>query len=120
MKRIWPLLLLVATCVSAGCSRKSDFQHGLDTSKLERTFKSTDPDKSSRVALIVASFKTNDYTPGILRLRDLAKEPGLTPEQKRTAQELMFKAEQALVEAADKGDSNAATAIEDLRKARGR
>lgn len=113
-------LLLALTPALFGCSSKSDLKTGTDTSKLERAFQSTDANTRTRVDKVVSAIQVNDFAGAILALKPLTTDSSLTSEQKTAAKNLMYEVQATFAEAADKGDTNALRAIEELRKAQGR
>jgi hypothetical protein len=102
--RLFSGLLVIAVAVS-GCSKKS----GVDTSKLESSFKSSEPATQSDVDKAVASIKEGNYSDGMAQLQRVAAKATLTPEQKQAIKDTIAAIQKQMAQTANKS-------VEDLKK----
>lgn len=92
-------------------------QSGVDTSKLESSFKSADVRAQTTVEEAVAAIKAGDYAAGLAKLTSVAEKAKLTPEQEQTLKDVIAQLQQLLADTAQKAGQAADKAAKDLQKA---
>lgn len=114
MKRTnWILITVMsASLMMAGCGQKG----GVDTSKLENSFKSAEPAQQTSVTKVVEAVKAGNYSAALTDLQRLASNAKLTPEQQQAIKDLMAQVQGKVTEAAGKLAGDAQKATEDLKK----
>jgi len=98
--------LMAAVLIGTGCSEK-----GVKTSKLESSFKGSEPAAQSSVDKVVAAVKSEDYAAASAELQKLAAQAKLTDAQKQAVTDVVEQVKKALaakVEAAGKDLNKAA------------
>ena len=73
-----PLTLALAIILAAGCSKKI----AVDTSKLDYSFQTADPVVQSNVTAAVEAIDKAEYPAALEKLKTVAANPKLTPDQK--------------------------------------
>jgi hypothetical protein len=112
MKR-WLILCLVAVTVlwQGACSKKSGATVGGDV------FASAAPELKASWDTAAAALATNDYATAFLTLRQLVRQPGLSPAQTEAIQVQSAVVYGRMNQAAQKGDPGARQALDDIRQA---
>ena len=77
----WSVVLLACSLLWCGCNKK---ERTVDTTRLEQSFSSADPDQKSSADKVVASIKQKDYSGAMAELKQLTANAKLTPEQKQS------------------------------------
>ena len=109
----WALTaIMAATFAIAGCSKKTS----VDTSPMEKSFKSAEPAAQSASDKVVAAIKAEDYPGALTQLQTLAKNAKLTPEQQQAIKDVLAQVEKAIADNAAKGSAEAGKAVNDLQK----
>ena len=103
---------LAAILALAGCSKSGD----VDTSAMEKSFKSTEPATQSAADKAVAAIKSADYAGALTQLKSLGEQAKLTPEQQQAIKDVMAQVQKAITDAAGKAAEGAGKAAEDLQK----
>lgn len=99
MKKI-ALVMVGVMAVSlalAGCGKK-----GVNTSKLESSFKSAEPATQSDADKAVSAIKAGNYSEALTDLQRLAGKAKLTPEQQQAIKDVMAQVQQQITDAANK------------------
>jgi hypothetical protein len=94
-----------------GCKKS-----GVDTSKLENSFKSAEPAAQSSVDKAVSAIKSNDYAGALTELKSLGDKVKLTPEQQQAINDVVAQLNQMVADAAAKASEKANEAVGDLQK----
>lgn len=112
-----PLLVSIALCalVLSGCSKKEP--EAVDTTKLEKSFKSAEPETKVTVDQVVNSIKAQDYGSATASLQKLAGQAKLTPEQQKAVSDVLADLQKKFAEAVDKAAEQGKKAIDDLKGA---
>jgi hypothetical protein len=111
-------LLLCLACAMAGCKKAAPTADA-DT----KLFVSASPEIKAAWDGALAAIQTNDYAGAYLTFQQLRAQPGVTPEQITAIDAQRKRINEQLSEAAQKGDTNAAQALAEIRnasRARGR
>ncbi len=109
----WALAaIMVATLAIIGCSKKSS----VDTTPMEKSFKSAEPAAQSASDKVVTAIKAEDYPGALTQLQTLAKNTKLTPEQQQAIKDVIAQVEKVLADTAAKGAADAGKAASDLQK----
>lgn len=95
----------------AGCKKS-----GVDTSKLESSFKSADAPAQTLVEEAVAAIKAGDYAGGLAKLKSVADKAKLTPEQEQAIKDVIAQLQQMVAETAKKAGEEAGKAAQELQK----
>lgn len=101
----------VAVFAFAGCSKS-----GVDTSKLENSFKSAEPAAQTSVEKAVTAIKSADYAGAMTELKSLAEKAQLTPEQQQAIKDVVSQLQQMLADTVKKAGEDASKAAGDLQK----
>ncbi|MCX7886180.1 MAG: hypothetical protein N3B01_02840 [Verrucomicrobiae bacterium] len=94
-----------------GC-RKS----GVDTGKLESSFRSAEAAAKKDVDAAVAAIKAGNYTEALAKLQAAAAHAKLTPEQQRAIQDVVEQLKKQLAAKAEQIKKEAGKALGDLQK----
>ena len=86
----------------------------MDTSSLEKSFKSTEPATQSAADKAVAAIKSADYAGALTELKALAGKAKLTPEQEQAIKDVMAQVQKAITDAAGKAAGDASKAAENM------
>ena len=119
LKPLAPLcLLLLLACAPAGCGSKAapggaGAGAGADT----KAFLSAPPEIKAAWDGALAALQTNNQAEAYLTLSQLRREVGLTPDQKAAIDAQRAAINLQLAAAAQKGDTHAAEALSEIRKA---
>jgi len=105
-------LLMVFVAV-VGCG-KSD---NVDTSKMEQSFASSEPDVKSEADKVIAAIKAKDWAGAQAKLQDLAYNAKLTDAQKQAVMDTVEQVKKMVTEAVDKAKEGATKAVEDMKNA---
>lgn len=99
MKRFAFVLVgvMAVSLALVGCGKK-----GVNTSKLESSFKSAEPATQSDADKAVAAIKAGNYSEAMTDLQRLGAKAKLTPEQQQAIKDVMAQVQQQLTEAANK------------------
>ncbi|HUR46744.1 MAG TPA: hypothetical protein VMZ27_12775 [Candidatus Saccharimonadales bacterium] len=113
MKSIAFFALLLATfsLFVSGCNKN---ERTVDTSKLERSFSTGDPEQKSTVDKVVASVREKNYSGAMAELKNLTSNAKLTPEQKASISDTLKQLQHEFTDTAKKV---AADAKDGLNKA---
>ncbi len=103
---------LTAVALMAGGCKKS----GVDTARLENSFKSAEAPAQTLVEEAVTTIKAGDYAGGLAKLKSVADKAKLTPEQQQAIQDVIAQLQKLLGEAAQKATQDAGKAVGDLQK----
>jgi len=107
--------VMAATLAVAGCSKS-----GVDTSSLEKSFKSADAAIQSSVdkavSAVKSAVKSADYSGALSDLKSLVSKAKLTPEQEQAIKDVMAQIEKVVADAAKKAVGDAQKAADDLTK----
>ena len=103
--------LTVAMFSLVGCSKS-----GVDTSKLESSFKSAEPAAQTSVDKAVSAIKSADYAGAMAELKSVADKVKLTPEQQQAINDVVAQLQQMAADAAKKAGAEANKAVGDLQK----
>jgi len=103
--------LAALALVFAGCKKS-----GVDTSKLESSFKSAEVPAQTTVEEAVAAIKAGDYAAAAAKLKSVAEKAKLTPEQEQAIKDVLAQLQQLLGDAAEKAGQEAGKAVGDLQK----
>src|SRR5258708_27691973 len=104
--------IMAATLVIAGCSKKAS----VDTSAMEKSFKSAEAPAQSACDKAVAAIKAEDYNGALTNLQTPAKAAKLTPEHQQAVKDVIAQVEKAITDTAAKGTADASKAATDLPK----
>jgi hypothetical protein len=69
-----------------GCNKADN---GVDTTKLEKSFNTADPQQKSTVDKVVSSVRAKDYSGAMSELKQLTTNAKLTPEQKQSIEDIL-------------------------------
>jgi hypothetical protein len=111
MKTFLNLVLVGLSLMLAACNKSND---GVDTTKLENSFSSSDPQQKSSVDKVVSSVRAKDYSGAMNELKQLTSNAKLTPEQKQAIEDTL---KQLQTEITDTAKKVADDAREGLNKA---
>ncbi|MDW8310662.1 MAG: hypothetical protein RMK20_14910 [Verrucomicrobiales bacterium] len=103
--------LAALALVVTGCKKS-----GVDTSRLESSFKSAEAAAQTSVEEAVTAIKAGDYAGGLAKLKSVADRVKLTPEQEQAIKDVIAQLQQKLGDAAKKAGQEAGKAVEDLQK----
>ncbi|MGO8678264.1 MAG: hypothetical protein ACLQVX_20680 [Limisphaerales bacterium] len=103
-------VLLLMACAIAGC-KKAGPAAGADAT----AFASAPPEMKAAWDGAVAALQTNDFTGAYLTFKELRSQPGLTPDQIAAIDARRKSINVQLSAAAEKGDTNAAQALAEIR-----
>lgn len=106
------LITIVAAAVALGGCKKS----GVDTSKLESSFKSAEPAAQTSVEKAVSAIKSADYAGALAELKSIAEKAKLTPEQEQAVKDIVAQVQQMLADTAKQAGEKASEAVGDLQK----
>ncbi len=109
------LMLMLAALAVAGCNKQSA-QPSVDTTQLENSFKSADPATQNRAQRAIAEIKSADYSSALARLKEMASNAKLTPEQQQAIQNTLSQIEQGFKDTAAKVKQTANNALSDAGK----
>ena len=106
MTRMFLMAAMAATLTLAGCSKSSS----VDTSAMEKSFKSAEPATQSDADKAVAAIKSADYAGALAQLQALAAKAKLTPGQQQAIKEVTAQVQKAIMDAAGKAAGDASKA----------
>jgi len=106
------LITVMAAAFALGGCKKS----GVDTSGLEKSFKSAEPASQSSADKVVSAVKAGDYAGATAELKTLAEQAKLTPEQQQAIKDVTAQLQQMIADAAKKAGEKANEAVGDLQK----
>lgn len=101
----------VSALVLLGCSKS-----GVNTSKLESSFKSAEPAAKSNVDAAVTAIKAGNYAEALAKLQAAAAQAKLTPEQRQAIQDVIEQVQKQLAAKAEQMKKDAGKALGDLQK----
>jgi outer membrane protein assembly factor BamD (BamD/ComL family) len=105
-------MMTTAALVLIGCGKPSS----VDTSALEKSFKSAEATLQTSADKALAALKARDYTGAMAELKALASNAKVTPEQKQAIKDVMAQVEKLVADATAKAKNEAGKAMEDLKK----
>jgi hypothetical protein len=108
-------LMVVLTLIVAGCGQKM-----MSTNAAEKAFTSADPTLKAEWDKAMSAYKTNDYGQAIITLRMMRSQANLNPQQFNAVEDMRTTINSKMIEAANKGDTNAQRSMEELQQFRGR
>ncbi len=103
--------VMAVSLALAGCGKK-----GVNTSKLESSFKSAEPATQSDVNKAVSAIKAGNYSEALTDLQRLAGKAKLTSEQQQAIKDVTAQVQEQLTAAANKAAGDAQKAAGDLKK----
>ena len=110
---LWLLIVvLVGALTVTGCANKNR----VNTSKLEKSFRSADPKNKEYCDQAVTAAKNGDHTGTLAALRKLAGKAKLTSEQQLAIKDTIAQVQKAMTYAANKASGDAQKATNDLKK----
>lgn len=114
MKRyIWLVTLALAgTLAVVGCGKKS----GVDTDKLQRSFKSAEPAAQSDVDKAVTAVQDGKYSEAMAYLNKVASKAQLTPEQEAALRDTIAQIQKQISAGAEKAAGDMQKSADDLKK----
>ena len=114
MKRYtWIVLAMVALGFTlTGCGNKG----GVDTFKLESTFKSAEAAAKTAVDQAVTAIRSGDYSGALASLQKAAVQAKLTPEQTQAINDVIAQVQKMITDAAGKAAEGANKAVGDMQK----
>lgn len=114
---IWRLLTCIALLgfLVGGCSKKE--KQEVDTTKLEQSFKSSEPATQATVDQVVSSIKAEDYGSATASLQNLASQAKLNPEQQKAVNDVLADLQKKFTETIDKAAEQGKKAIDDMKNA---
>ena len=117
MKNILWMMFAVALVSSMmlGCGKS-----GVNTSKLESSFQSSEPAQKSTVDQAVDSIKVGNYQQAMASLQKVAAQAKLTPEQQQAINDVIAQIQKQLTATANKAARDAQKAATDMQKSLGR
>ena len=83
--KVFGALILTAALGLTGCGHKS---RSVDTSALEKSFRSAEPTMKATADQVVTALKSADYENALGRLNQLIQDEKLSAEQRQTSQDL--------------------------------
>lgn len=104
-------LLMAAALIVTGCGEK-----GVKTSKLESSFKGSEPTLQTSVDKVVAAVKSADYASASAELQKLGAQAKLTDAQKQAVADLVEQVKAALAEKVQAASKDLNKAAGDLQK----
>src|SRR4051812_8142979 len=111
MKNLIHLCALMLALWAAGCNKSNS---GVDTTRLEKSFDTAEPQQKSSVDKVVSSIRSKDYSGAMGELKQLTANAKLTPEQRQSIEDTL---KQLRNEFADTAKKVADDAREGLDKA---
>jgi hypothetical protein len=99
MKHLFNLCVLAFLVCAAGCNKA---ENGVDTSGLEKSFSTAEPQQKSSVDKVVSSIRTNNYSGALSELRQLTTNAKLTPEQRQSIENTVKQLQNEATETAKK------------------
>ncbi len=105
-------LSLLGLALIAGCEKKSD----VNTTSMESSFKTADPDTRSASDKAIDAVKKGDYQGALVQLQALVSNLKLTPEQQDSVKSVMAQVRDKLAGAAKGIGDKAKDATSDLQK----
>jgi hypothetical protein len=113
MKRLTSILViaLAATIAFTGCAKK-----GVDTGKLESSFKSAEPATQSSVDKAVSAIKAGNYSDALVTLQGVAAKAKLTPEQQQAIKDVVAQIQKQMAEAANKAAGDLQKSTDSMKK----
>ncbi len=117
MKRVlWIVTLVLAAAVAVvGCAKK-----GVDTSKVEKSFATSDPGTKGDVDKAVDSVKAGNYPSALASLQKVAAKAKLTPEQQQALNDLIDQVQKQMTASAEKATAEAQKSLGDVQKSLGK
>ena len=112
--KIHQLVLIIVTALAfalVGCKKS-----GVDTSKLENSFKSAETAAQSSVQKAVSAIKSADYAGAMTELKSVADKAKLTPEQQQAINDTVAQLQQMIADAAKQAGEKASEAVGDMQK----
>jgi hypothetical protein len=113
-KHAWILFTIITLAlVAAGCGKGG-------SATGSTAFDKADPETKANWQNAVSASGTNDYARALFTLRSLQAKGNLTKQQTEAVSDLYTKVNAAMMEAFDRGDTNAKAAMDMMRQLRGR
>jgi hypothetical protein len=114
------LMILTATLLSfIGCGQKETVQiqtPAKAASQMEQAFANADAETKQSAQAVASALKASDYEKAYVVLQTVQYRPNLTYEQAMAARDSMFSLQKQLAEASLRGDTNAQSVIEMIRR----
>lgn len=105
------VVALAATIVFTGCAKK-----GVDTGKLESSFKSAEPATQSSVDKAVSAIKAGNYSEALATLQSVAAKAKLTPEQQQAIKDVIAQVQKQMADAANKAAGDMQKSADSMKK----
>jgi hypothetical protein len=115
MKSLTPLsaLVLALSLLLCGCNKND---RTVDTTKLEQSFSTADPEQKSSADKVIASIKQKDYSGAMGELKQLTSNAKLTAQQKQSIQDTLRQLQREFTDTAKKVAADAKEGIDKALK----
>jgi ABC-type enterochelin transport system substrate-binding protein len=124
MKKLLVVSLTLAVgLVLSACDRQETVSTGpgsevaeINTRSAEKEFQTAEPEVRAEFDRAVVAVRSGDYSEALDRLKNLATNARLTPEQQESVRDLLGKVQDAVKRGATRAVEGASDALEDVRK----
>jgi len=93
-------IVLALSLLLCGCNKSAE--RSVDTTGLEKSFSTADPDQKSTVDKVVSSVREKNYSGAMTELKQLTSNAKLTPEQKQSITDTLRQLQREFTDTAKK------------------
>jgi uncharacterized lipoprotein YajG len=109
-------LIVALACSLFLCGCNKNDRSTVDTSKLEQSFSTAEPDQKASADKVVASIKQKDYSGAMAELKQLTANAKLTPEQKQSITDTLKQLQREFTDTAKKVADDAKAGLDKALK----